>query len=108
MYRRALSAAPLDPVAHYQLAVFFLAQGRVEDALVQCRQLAALENPPPSTWVLFAQAQFRRNLSLPKESRDWGEVERLLKKATETGRHGIEVTLLRAEVLAAQAMHGVV
>jgi tetratricopeptide (TPR) repeat protein len=102
VYRRALAAAPLEPIPHQRLAAALLAQGRVEEALVECRQLVALKDPTAAAWILYARVLFQRNFQAASARQDWSEVERALDRAAKADPQALEVPLLRAEVLAAQ------
>jgi tetratricopeptide (TPR) repeat protein len=96
-YRRALNADPTGTAAAAGLASALVALGKLEQAVELYRQLAPAV---PGVKAELARLLLLRNARLPKDQRQWEEVEGLLREAAAAEPDRAEVAVLRAEALA--------
>ena len=107
-YQRAVKITPLAGfddlamVARTGLASSLIALGRVDQAIDEYRKVLVLPDANEQTRVSLARLLIFRNLRMPEARRTWDEVGTLLKTAAEAMPNSGEVTILRAESLAAQ------
>lgn len=101
-YRRAATVDSRWVPARLGVASGLLATGKLEEALEEYRQIAAL--PGASTFVLaqLARVAILTNLQRNESERNWRQVEALVDRLEELDRESIVVPLLRAEILVAQ------
>lgn len=99
-YRRALALDPLWVPAHVGLADAFAAVGRTEEALVEYGTVAEAW---PLARIGIIRLMLLQNFRRPPVLRRWNEIERLLGEAAQHLPDAVDVPLLRAEVLSAQA-----
>jgi tetratricopeptide (TPR) repeat protein len=102
LYRRALASAPLAPALRHQYAASLLAQGRVEEALAESRQLVKLTDEAPDSLLLLGQVLFRRTLAMAQAKRDWRELNHVLEQAAAKLPDSLELQVLRSNTLVAQ------
>jgi tetratricopeptide (TPR) repeat protein len=107
-YQRAVKITPLTGfddlamVARTGLASSLIALGRVDQAIDEYRKVLVLPDATEQARVSLARLLIFRNLRMPEARRNWDEVRALLKTAAEAMPNSGEVTILRAESLAAQ------
>jgi tetratricopeptide (TPR) repeat protein len=97
-YRRAAAADPLWPPACLGMAATLASMGQVDEALDAYRKLLPRV---PEVRLAVARLLLVRNLALPAAQREWKEIHQLLDEAEKAKPDHPEVTILRAEVLAA-------
>lgn len=101
-WQRAVHVEPGWTVARYGLGLAFLAMDRPEEAAAELDAVSKSKDSPSSVWAALARAQLLVTLRRPQALRDWAPVERALSKATGIEPDNAELTLLRADVLAAR------
>ncbi|WP_406695911.1 tetratricopeptide repeat protein [Singulisphaera sp. Ch08] len=97
--RRALTLEPRLVRAHLSQASALLTLGRADEALEEFRKVAP---EAPEARIEVARLLLARNLRLPEGQRRWSEVDKALGEAEHAVADLAEVTLLRAEALAAR------
>ena len=101
-YEKAVQLDPNSVPARLGLALTCAALSRTERALELFQQLAVLPQPPEGLWLPMAQALLRKNLALPRDQRDWSEVEKSLQQAEKIPAQAVQVVVVRAEMLLAR------
>ncbi|HEV8071781.1 MAG TPA: tetratricopeptide repeat protein [Planctomycetaceae bacterium] len=96
-YRAALEIDPRWAAGRLALAESLRAQGRIDEAIVELRQVRNLPNPPPEAAISFLRLAVLQNLSKPSNERDWDPIEREL-SAIIKQHSTAEAFLLAAEV----------
>ncbi len=99
-YQRIIAARPRSLEAGFGRARALAALGRSREAEAQYRQLVALPNGDVAV-VEAARLVLRRNLR--QDNPDWDEVDSALRQAERLQPRPVDVALLRAEALSAQA-----
>jgi tetratricopeptide (TPR) repeat protein len=93
----------LDVASRLGMASALVAQGRFDDAIDEYRKLQALPGTPPEVQTILARALLLRTLKQgDPEQRRWQDVDEALRRAQEMMPESSEVTLLRADALAAR------
>ena len=79
--RQAVGLAPFSASAGATLAEALLDAGRTDEALDELRGVTALPQAPEAAWALLARALLLHDQALPRDRRDWPEVDRALDRA---------------------------
>ncbi len=79
--RQAVGLAPSSASAGATLAAALLDAGRTDEALDELRSVTALPQAPEAAWALLARALLLNDQALPRDRRDWPEVDRALDRA---------------------------
>ena len=101
-YRRAVSHDGHWTLARLGLAGALLANGRVDEAQTELKQVAKAADAPPETWIALARTTLILNLRKPEPQRRWDDVVEAVDKAAQANPKSSEVPILRADLLAAQ------
>jgi tetratricopeptide (TPR) repeat protein len=88
--------------ARWELGSALLARGDGAAAASEFRQLMTLHGAPAAGWSLLARAALLRNLRLPPQERDWGEMAQALERASRANPEDTTVPILRSQALEAQ------
>jgi len=96
--RQAVGLAPSSAAAGAALGAALLDAGRTDEALDELRGVTALPQAPEAAWALLARALLLHNQALPRDQRDWPEVDQALDRAGPTP----EAARLRAAALRAR------
>ncbi|MBN1588722.1 MAG: tetratricopeptide repeat protein [Pirellulales bacterium] len=104
--REALSRATmLDRTsirALLDLAKVEAASGQLTEAIEDYRLILRFPNAPSDAYYSLARTLLAKNVHLPKEERNWNEVEKAIDDAAEHLRNSPSISLLRAELLIAK------
>jgi Tfp pilus assembly protein PilF len=101
-FTRASQIEPLNGGSHLGLTTALLNQGRLKEAIDECRQVLQMKNPPASAYILLAQMLAAQTSKQdPKQAR-WEPVDEAIKRAEEAIGKSVEIEVLRAEVAAAK------
>jgi tetratricopeptide (TPR) repeat protein len=103
-YERAVAIDPSWVPARTALADAYLAEGRLDQAEEQYRQLLAQPGAPPAARTLLARALIQKNGQLPPSQQNWAEVDELLRQVARASPEDRELPLLQAQSLAAQGL----
>ncbi len=96
-YQKAVALAPDLSEHRLALANAYQRAGRLDDAVVQFRQLVKIDAPPPSAWVLSARALLEQQLAVRADRRQWEEFDQVLQRARDAAPDEPELMLLEAE-----------
>ncbi len=102
VYRRAVRAEPLNASARLGVVSGLLQQGRVEAALIECRQLIKLPRVPVLSWILYTRLLMAENYRRLPAQRQWEAIDEALRHAEAATPKSDELVVLRAEVLLAR------
>ncbi len=102
IYRRAQEVEPLSVAPRFGVTTSLLALGRVDEAIASCRQMLELPQAPAGGWLMLSRLLILRNFGLQPSARRWDEVDRILDAAAKANPKIVEISILRAEVLAAK------
>ncbi len=104
--RRAVAADPNWLPGRLELAALMVASGKIEQALIEYRQIMSLPNAPAAGWVTLARLLMVQNQRLPRPQRDWREVERIAqaleRAAPDSASPSVAAAMVRADLLAVQ------
>lgn len=100
LYRRAVQANPTQVPARLRLIAAHEAAGRVEEAILQYRELMKLTAAPAEGWIGLARQLTLRQAQ--RGQRDWKEADEALRRAEQAGVSAGKVATARAELLVAQ------
>lgn len=99
--QRAMNETPNDPAARMTLIQSLIRRGDLEGVIREYRELYSLD--PKFARIPLATYLIDRIRRMPRDQRDWREVERLLAEAMEASPGAIEPALLHARLLVEQA-----
>jgi tetratricopeptide (TPR) repeat protein len=97
---RVIEQDPASVPARLQQVNLHWEAGRIDAAIAEYRQIMKLPQAPPDGWVVIARMLLLSNLQ--SERPNWNEVEDALAWALKAQPSGMEVWLLKAELLVAQ------
>jgi cellulose synthase operon protein C len=98
-YRQAALDNPRLLQARLAGAAALMALGRFDEALVEYRALLPEE---PAVGTTLARLLVLRNMRLDPQKQDWKQVDRALDEAEKAKPRSVDVTIVRAQALAAQ------
>jgi tetratricopeptide (TPR) repeat protein len=107
-YRRASEIVAtedmgLDVASRLGMAAALVVQGKFDNAIDEYRKLQALPGTPPEVQTILARTLMLRALKqVDPDQRRWQDVDAALQRAEEMMPNSSEVTLLRADALAAR------
>jgi tetratricopeptide (TPR) repeat protein len=104
-FERLVEKDPGSAVARDELCSALLAMGMVAPALSQNRRLIEMHSVPASDWPVLIRMLIRQCLSLPREERDWHNVESVLDQVTQALPKSVQIPLLHAEVFTAKGQY---
>jgi tetratricopeptide (TPR) repeat protein len=101
-YRAALEVDSRWAAGRLALVESLRALGRIDEAIVELRQVKNLRNPPlpPQAAISYLRLEVVQNLSKPSNERDWGPIEKDLKDLSDIIKQDspADPALLAAEV----------
>lgn len=95
-YRRAVEQAPRSTDARLGLAARLAQEGRLDEAILECRKADLAD---PAVQLQLARLLVAQNNALPPAGQDWREVDRLLDQAAQALPDSVEVPIVRAQSL---------
>jgi tetratricopeptide (TPR) repeat protein len=98
-FRRAVAAEPGWVMANVGLGAALLDNGRLEEASQILEPLRKSKEAPAGVRTLLARCRLYGQARLPETKRQWDNVEEALAEAAQAEPTGIDVPLLRAELL---------
>ena len=101
-YRRAVAIDPFFLLARAGIADILINAGQLNAAIDEYLQAMKSGRPNEQTLLALARTLVLRNLRARPADRNWDEVERVLKLATDVASSSTQVPLLHAEALVAQ------
>jgi tetratricopeptide (TPR) repeat protein len=100
--RKAVVRDNSSVMARMGLAATLQHSGRFDEALEQYREIVTMGQAPEESWVLLGRLLVQRNSALPARKQRWGEVEKVLERATCFPRLEVALAVLRAQMLLEQ------
>jgi tetratricopeptide (TPR) repeat protein len=98
-YRRAANVDSRWVPARLGVAGALLSVGRIDEALEEYQQIAALPSAPASVLAQLSRLMILVNLRRDPSDRDWNTPRRLLDRLEEIDRESTAVPVLRTEIL---------
>ena len=97
-YRALIQSDPNSEGGRLGMASAYLRADQTDLAIAEYRQLLHVDGVP----AFLVNLMIRHNLTLPKQSRDWSEVESILKNQNSQVSDPMQRTLLQADLLFAK------